>query len=107
MDSRIASHHVSRLEIVETGRRRRWSASEKLRIVEESYSAPRQGSATARRHGISNQLLNLWRKAARERVCASACRAGGDLRYRPSRGWGEPHGGGKRERAACHFRSRC
>jgi transposase len=66
MDSRIASHHVSRLEIVETGRRRRWSASEKLRIVEESYSAPRQGSATARRHGISNQLLNLWRKAARE-----------------------------------------
>src|SRR6478735_9089192 len=66
MDSRIAGHHVSRLEIVETGRRRRWSASEKLRIVEESYSAPRQGSATARRHGISNQLLNLWRKAARE-----------------------------------------
>src|SRR5678815_686501 len=65
MDSRIASHHVSRLEIVETGRRRRWSASEKLRIVEESYSAPRQ-AATARRHGISNQLLNLWRKAARE-----------------------------------------
>src|SRR6476646_4725333 len=66
MDSRIASHHVSRLEIVETGRRRRWSDSGKLRIVEESYSAPRQGSATARRHGISNQLLNLWRKAARE-----------------------------------------
>ena len=66
MDSRIASHHVSRLEILEKGRRRRWSDSEKLRIVEESYSAPRQGSATARRHGISNQLLNLWRKAVRE-----------------------------------------
>jgi transposase len=65
MDSPIVSQ-LSRLEIVETGRRRRWSDEKKLRIVEESYSAPRQGSATARRHGISNQLLNLWRKAARE-----------------------------------------
>ena len=29
-----------RLEIVETGRRRRWSDDEKLRIVTESQSAP-------------------------------------------------------------------
>ncbi|MER9482863.1 transposase [Mesorhizobium sp. M0494] len=42
---------------MDTGRRRRWSEEEKLRIVEESYSAPRQAFATARRHGISNQLL--------------------------------------------------
>jgi transposase len=59
-------HHVTRLEVIETGRRRRWSAGEKLRIVEESLSAPRLASATARRHGISNQLLFAWRKAYRE-----------------------------------------
>jgi transposase len=49
-----------------TGRRRRWSAEEKLRIVEESCSGPRMVSATARRYGISNQLLFAWRKARRE-----------------------------------------
>lgn len=51
---------------METGRRRRWSDSEKLRIVEESLSGPRLASATARRHGISNQLLFAWRKAYRD-----------------------------------------
>lgn len=53
---------VSRLEVVDLGRRRRWSDDEKLRIVEESYSAPRLISATARRHGISRTLLKTWRK---------------------------------------------
>lgn len=66
MDIRTDSHPITRLEIVDTGRRRRWSESEKIRIVEESLSAPRLASATARRHGISNQLLFSWRKAYRE-----------------------------------------
>ena len=66
MDILTDSRHVSRLEVVETGRRRRWSDGEKLRIVEESLAGPRQASATARRHGISNQLLFSWRKAYRE-----------------------------------------
>src|ERR1700710_2406106 len=66
MDDLTDPHHISRLEIVVTGRRRRWSAAEKLRIVEESFSAPRLASATARRHGISNQLLFAWRKAYRD-----------------------------------------
>src|SRR5829696_3344551 len=66
MDILTDRHHVTRLEVVETGRRRRWSDREKLRIVEESLSAPRLASATARRHGISNQLLFAWRKAYRE-----------------------------------------
>jgi transposase len=66
MDDLTDTRHISRLEIVDTGRRRRWSAAEKLRIVEESFSAPRLSSATARRHGISNQLLFAWRKAYRE-----------------------------------------
>jgi transposase len=55
-----------RLEVVDTGRRRRWPDEQKRRIVEESLAAPRLASATARRHGISNQLLFAWRKAYRE-----------------------------------------
>lgn len=66
MDILTDSRHVSRLEVVETGRRRRWSDAEKLRIVEESFSGPRLASATARHYGISNQLLFSWRKAYRE-----------------------------------------
>jgi transposase len=66
MDDLTDTRHISRLEIVDTGRRRRWSDAEKLRIVEESYSSPRLASSTARRHGVSNQLLFAWRKAYRE-----------------------------------------
>ena len=66
MDIFTDSRHISRLEVVDTGRRRRWSDAEKLRIVEESLSGARLASATARRHGISNQLLFSWRKAYRE-----------------------------------------
>jgi len=66
MDILTDSRRVRRLEVVETGRRRRWSDAEKLRIVEESCSGPRLVSATARHHGISNQLLFSWRKAYRE-----------------------------------------
>ena len=66
MDSLTDTGLISRLEVVETGRRRRWSDAAKLRIVEESLSAPRLVSATARRHGISNQLLFAWRKAYRD-----------------------------------------
>ena len=66
MDSLTDTRQISRLEVVDTGRRRRWSDVAKLRIVEESLSAPRLVSATARRHGISNQLLFAWRKAYRD-----------------------------------------
>ena len=66
MDSLTDTRQISRLEVVDTGRRRRWSDAAKLRIVEESLSGPRLVSATARRHGISNQLLFAWRKAYRD-----------------------------------------
>ena len=65
MDSYTQSGQVSRLEVVETGRRRRWSEEEKLRIVGESLRGPRLVSATARRHGISPGLLYTWRRAFR------------------------------------------
>src|SRR5215218_8155582 len=65
MEMLTDNRHISRLEVVDTGRRRRWPDEQKRRVVEESLSAPRLASATARRHGISNQLLFAWRKAYR------------------------------------------
>jgi transposase len=47
---------------VETGRRRRWTEDEKLRIVAESLSGSRLVSSTARRYGISRSLLSTWRR---------------------------------------------
>ena len=63
MDSHTYS--VEKLAIVETGRRRRWSDEEKLRIVTESLAGPRLASATARRHGISPGQLFTWRRELR------------------------------------------
>jgi len=65
MDSDKRSAQVERLEVVDTGRRRRWSEDEKLKIVLESLRTPRQISATARRYGISRSLLIRWRRAFR------------------------------------------
>jgi transposase len=65
MDGHKSSTQIERLEVVETGRRRRWSDDEKLRIVLESLEAPRAISSTARRHGISRSLLMTWRRSFR------------------------------------------
>jgi transposase len=76
MDGRKDSAQVQRLEVVELGRRRRWPAGAKLRIVEESFAGWRQASATARRHGISSSLLFAWRKAYRAGTLVGAVPAG-------------------------------
>ena len=57
---------VSRLEVVSTGARRRWTLAEKQRIVAESYGGPRLVSVTARRNGISASQLFTWRRLARD-----------------------------------------
>jgi transposase len=57
---------VSRLEVIETGARRRWTLEEKRRIVSESHDGRRQVSATARRNGLSASQLFTWRRLARE-----------------------------------------
>jgi len=62
--------------VVETGRRRRWSEDEKLKIVLESLQAPRQVAATARRYGISRSLLLRWRKSFRPEPNHAAERTG-------------------------------
>ena len=76
MDRHKDSGQVQRLEVVELGRRRRWTAEAKLRIVEESLTGHRQASVTARRYGISNALLFSWRKAYRAGVLSGRQPAG-------------------------------
>jgi transposase len=51
-----------RLEVVETGRWRRWSEEAKRRIVEESSAPGASASAVARRHGLSPAHLFAWRR---------------------------------------------
>jgi transposase len=67
---------VMRLDIVETGRRRRFSDAEKVRIVEESFSGWRQATATARRYGICTSLLYRWRALWREGRLGNASSSG-------------------------------
>jgi transposase len=76
MDRHKDSAQVQRLEVVELGRRRRWTTEAKLRIVEESFAGWRQASATARRHGISSSLLFAWRKAYRAGMLVGAVPSG-------------------------------
>ncbi len=64
---------VSRLEVIATGARRRWTLDEKRRIDAESYGAPRIVSATARRHGLTPSQLFTWRRLDSEgRLTADA-----------------------------------
>ena len=66
MTDHTAMPKVSRLEVISTGARRRWTLEEKQRIVAESYGGLRLASATARRNGLSASQLFTWRRLARE-----------------------------------------
>ena len=68
---------LSRLEVIETGARRRWTLEEKLRIVAQSSCGPRLVSATARRHGLSANQLFVWRRLYREGKLGAAGEAQG------------------------------
>ncbi|MGA2127561.1 MAG: transposase [Xanthobacteraceae bacterium] len=62
-------------------RRRRWTASEKLRIVEESAGGTASVAEVARRHDVHPNLLHLWRRQAR--AGASSAEPGGQARFVP------------------------
>jgi transposase len=67
---------VRRLEIISgTGRRRRFSADDKSRIIEETLAAGAVVSEIARRHGLTPQQLFGWRRQARQSASAAAHRA--------------------------------
>ena len=61
-----------RLDVVDAGRRRRWTDAEKQRIVEESCAGARLVSATARCDGISRSLLTTWRRLHRQGLLRGA-----------------------------------
>ena len=48
--------------LTDGGRRRRWAASEKLRIVEETLEDRASISVVARRNGVAPNLLYRWRR---------------------------------------------
>jgi len=55
-----------RVEVLEdAGRRRRWSAEEKARIVEESLQPGAGVTIVARRNQVSKSLVYEWRRLAR------------------------------------------
>jgi transposase len=53
-------------------RRRRGTAAEKLRIVEESLAGEASVAEVARRHDVHPNLLHLWRRQARTGVLSVA-----------------------------------
>jgi transposase len=70
---------ISPIEVLsadDLGRRRDWSDEEKVRIVEESLQGFRQGSATARRYGLSRSLLTRWRREYRSGLLSGSAPTG-------------------------------
>ena len=53
-------------------RRRRWTSTEKLRLVEESIEGEASVAEVARRHDVHPNLLHLWRRQARTGVLSVA-----------------------------------
>ena len=57
--------HIPKIEVLSgRERRRRWSTTEKLAIVQETYEPDVTVSIVARRHGIQPNQLFAWRKLA-------------------------------------------
>src|ERR1700675_2129333 len=95
---------LRRIEVITgTGRRRRWDAETKGRLVAESFEPGCSVSEVARRHDISPGLLFLWRRQAAAAVCPHAARwptmLYPRLFVRPSRSTagGRGHGGQYRD----------
>jgi transposase len=68
---------ISSIEVLvaaDLGRRWDWTNEEKIRIVEESLQGFRQGSAAARRYGLSRSLLTRWRREHRSGLLSGPSR---------------------------------
>ena len=59
------SNPTNHIEIITSvQRRRRWTASEKVRMVEETFEPGMTVSLVARRHGVAPNQLFTWRRLA-------------------------------------------
>ena len=61
MDAHEDTPRIQVLSISDTGRRRRWTDAEKVRIVEESHGSGVTLAEVARRHDVSRSQLYDWR----------------------------------------------
>ena len=61
MDAHEDTPRIEILSVTDTGRRRRWTDDEKVRIVEESHRVDETVAEVARRHEISRSQLYDWR----------------------------------------------
>lgn len=61
MDAHEDTPRIQVLSVSDTGRRRRWTDDEKIRIVEESHREGMTLAEVARRHEISRSMLYDWR----------------------------------------------
>ena len=61
MDAHEDTPRIQILSVSDTGRRRRWTDDEKIRIVEESHCDGVTLAEVARRHEISRSMLYDWR----------------------------------------------
>ena len=71
---------VEILSVTDTGRRRRWTDAQKVRIVEESFGPRGSVADTARRHDVGRTLLVRWRRQYRNGVLAGGA---APLRFMP------------------------
>jgi transposase len=61
MDAHEDTPRIQVLSVSDTGRRRRWTDDEKVRIIEESYRDGASLTDVARRHDVSRSQLYDWR----------------------------------------------
>src|SRR5438309_4707753 len=62
-----------RIEVVTSvRRRRRWSAAEKVRMVDETFEPGATVSLVARRHGVAPNQLFSWRRLASQGALTAA-----------------------------------
>jgi transposase len=75
---------ADRVEIINSvRRRRRWTAAEKVRLVEETFAPGMPVSPVARQHGIApNQLFTWWRLAAQGALMATGAKEEVVARFR-------------------------
>jgi len=55
---------ADRVEIITSGQRRRWTAAEKMRLVEETFVPGMTVSLVARQNGVNPNQLFTWRRLA-------------------------------------------